>query len=120
MTVIMVSIGNPKSRECADTLKLLGTLLRMDLTGAERLSILTEFRDMQKAVVQEVPEMCNLGMGIYEDGMEKGAFNTTITNIKNLMESLPCPLDKAMALLRIPTDDQPSTLLPYRNNLLGV
>ena len=46
--------------------------------------------------------MCNLGEGIYEEAWKKSKAETTMANLKNLMDAMGIGIDKAMDLLKIP------------------
>ena len=63
--------------------------------------------------------MCNLSKGVREQGVAEGlakgrvegraegVAETTLTSIRNLMETLGLSLDAAMAALKIPEVDRP-------------
>jgi len=50
--------------------------------------------------------MCNLGMAVELKGEKRGAENTTLQNIKNLMDSMKWTAQQAMDALKIPKNDQ--------------
>ena len=64
----------PEAGEGNALFRFLGTLFSRSMKAAEKTRIMeTEFGiAMQKTVESEVLGMCNLGQGIYEEGMEKG------------------------------------------------
>ena len=68
----MVLLG--KSQSDNNLLKFLRILLRNDMLIEEKQRILKEDFDynISKNIEREVIDMCNLSMGIYEEGVEKG------------------------------------------------
>ena len=68
----MVLLG--KSQSDNNLLKFLRILLRNDMLIEEKQRILKEDFDynISKNIEKEVIDMCNLSMGIYEEGIEKG------------------------------------------------
>ena len=70
--VVMVLLG--KSQSDNNLLKFLRILLRNDMLIEEKQRILKEDFDynISKNIEREVIDMCNLSMGIYEEGIEKG------------------------------------------------
>ncbi len=49
--------------------------------------------------------MCDYSLGVYDRGVEKGAENKLLENIKSVMEGLSMPLEKALELLKVPKSD---------------
>ncbi|OUQ53360.1 hypothetical protein B5E58_13265, partial [Tyzzerella sp. An114] len=72
MKVVMVLLG--KSQSDNNLLKFLRILLRNDMLIEEKQRILKEdFNyNISKNIEREVIDMCNLSIGIYEEGIEKG------------------------------------------------
>ena len=72
---------------------------------------------MSEEMQTEVYEMCDYSLGVYDRGIEKGiekglvqgiaqgSENTLLENIKNIMEGLSMPLEKALELLKVPKSD---------------
>ena len=102
-------------------------LLSNETSEAEKRRILQDDYDIQmtQAMKREVSVMCNLSKGVMEKGLAKGlekgraegraegVAETTLTSIRNLMETLGLSLEAAMAALKIPEVDRPK----YANQL---
>ena len=85
----MVLLG--KSQSDNNLLKFLRILLRNDMLIEEKQRILKEDFDynISKNIEREVIDMCNLSMGIYEEGIEKGiAEGVEKTAINMLKENM--------------------------------
>lgn len=75
INLVMIGISNDLAvqDDSHDLLRFLGALFSKDLTTDERISIMEEEYDISSQDLgKDVDTMCNLGEGIWEDGMEKG------------------------------------------------
>ena len=81
-----------KSQSDNNLLKFLRILLRNDMLIEEKQRILKEDFDynISKNIEKEVIDMCNLSMGIYEEGVEKGIIvgveKTAVNMLKKSMD----------------------------------
>ena len=57
---------------------------------------------MTQNLEKEVSLMCNLSIGVEEQGMQTATFQA----LQNLMDSLKINAEQAMRLLKIPKDEQ--------------
>ncbi len=75
MTVILLCLGDPESKDHSGVLKLLGTLLSSGTEASEKKQILNdEFAiQMTETLEKEVYAMCNLSEGVEARGIAKGA-----------------------------------------------
>ena len=82
----MVLLG--KSQSDNNLLKFLRILLRNDMLIEEKQRILKEDFDynISKNIEREVIDMCNLSMGIYEEGIAEGVEKTAINMLKENMD----------------------------------
>jgi len=112
MKAIIISLNDGGIENRTDIIRLLSALLSVKQPVEKRKQILEkEFNiPMTREIEEEVVEMCNLGMAVetmgYESGMETGAENTKIDDIRSLMETLKLTAQQAMDALKIPKDDQ--------------
>ena len=74
LTAIMVNLGAEANQAAKNLLKLLTLLLRSNMTLSEKEAIIATEYDikMKNDIRNEVENMCNLSLGVYEEGMEKG------------------------------------------------
>ena len=67
----------------------------------------------------KVQIMCNVSQGVLEKGIKQGVDigeeKTTLKLIRNLMESMGQTVEQAMAVLRIPADEQEKYKALLRN-----
>lgn len=93
-------------------IRLLSTLLSTTESVARRKQILeTEFNiPMTKEIEEEVLEMCNLGMAVELNGVNRGIAQgkeqSLLDSIKKMMKNLKLTAQQAMDTLEIPKDDQ--------------
>ena len=108
MKIIIISLNDKGMEGDNSIIRLLSTLLSTTESVEKRKQILeTEFNiPMTKEIEEEVLEMCNLGMAVELKGVKRGAENTTLQNIKNLMDSMKWTAQQAMDALKIPKNDQ--------------
>ncbi len=72
MHIFYLRISN-KIAENHNILRLLGTLFSLSISKDERKNIIeNEYHIMNDHLKKEVDEMCNLGEGVYEQGIEQG------------------------------------------------
>ena len=104
LSAVMIRLGDESDANYSGLLKFLEVLLSVEKTAAEKKSILrTEFDlPMTQEIESEVQTMCNVSQGVLEKGEEKA----TLKLIRNLMESMGQTVEQAMAVLRIPADEQ--------------
>ena len=113
LSIIMVCLGGPIGENYDGILRMLDVLLSSETSEAEKRKILQDDYDIQmtQTMEREVSTMCNLSQGVMKKGMEKGraegVAETTLTSIKNLMETLGLSVDAAMAALKVPEVDRP-------------
>ena len=117
LSIIMLCLGGPDGENYDGVLRMLDVLLSSETSEAEKRKILQDDYDVQmtQTMEREVSVMCNLSKGVREkgiaEGLEKGraegVAETTLANIKNLMETLGLSLEAAMAALKIPEADRP-------------
>lgn len=75
LNIIMIGIGEevPRREEGYELHRLLGAVFSKKLTLEEKLNILQEYDvPVEEEFRKDVNEMCNLGEGILEDGIEIG------------------------------------------------
>ena len=114
--VIMVCLDDESPGSSAGTLGMLEVLLSRTLRPADKLKVL---RDGYGIMVSEdmgerMGDMCNLGEGIYlegiEVGREEGREEKLLENLRSLMEELGLTADAALKALRVPEADRPRIL----------
>ena len=129
LSIVMLCLGGPEGENYNGVLRMLDVLLSHETGEQEKRKILQDDYDiaMTRRIEKEVSVMCNLSRGVeqkgiekgiakgIEKGMEKGMANGILFSIKNIMESLNCSLDQAMAVLKIPEEEKPK----YRDLLKG-
>lgn len=112
MTVIMVCLGHPDEAEQDGILRLLSVLLSSDTTEPEKKRVLQEDYaiPMTETLERSLTEMCNLSRGVEERGIAKGRAEgraeTTLTLIRNLMDSTGFSLERAMSVLKISEEER--------------
>lgn len=137
LSIVMLCLGGPEGENYNGVLRMLDVLLSHETGEQEKRKILQDDYDiaMTRRIEKEVSVMCNLSRGVEQKGiakgiekgiakgmekgiakgMEKGMANGILFSIKNIMESLNCSLDQAMAVLKIPEEEKPK----YRDLLKG-
>lgn len=87
VNIVMIGIANeiPERDEIYELHRLLGTLLSMELSVAEKLEIMeTEYRiPIDDGIREDVRVMCNLSQGIFERGEAKGEARIILSLYKN-------------------------------------
>ena len=109
LSVVMLCLGGPDGENYDGVLRMLDVLLSNKTSETEKRKILQDDYDIQmtQTMDREVSVMCNLSKGVREMGRAEGVAETTLTSIRNLMETLGLSLDAAMAALKIPEVDRP-------------
>ena len=117
LSIIMLCLGGSDGENYDGVLRMLDVLLSNETSETEKREILQNDYDIQmtQTMDREVSVMCNLSKGVREkgiaEGLERGRAEgmaeSTLTSIKNLMETLGLSLDAAMAALKIPEVDRP-------------
>ena len=104
LSVIMLYLGGPEDRNYGGVLKLLDVLLSNETAAAQKRQILQEDFDipMTQTLESEVSVMCNLSKGVWE----KGATDSLLSSIRNLMETMKLTVEQAMDALKIPEADR--------------
>ena len=89
-TVIIIGLGDHTKTENR-LLKMLDILFAKDMSAPEKQKLLEQMGiAMTEETKEEVKEMCNLGEGIYEQGIEQGREDGIEAFIKdNLEEKIP-------------------------------
>jgi len=88
LTVVMIYLGQPVSETKSAVLKLLNTLLAIEVNSANKLEFLeNEFGIMRSQKLEsEVGLMCNLSIGVERRGIEKGELSKAIEIAKNFLQ----------------------------------
>ena len=71
----------------------------LDLLGKKNIIKEYGFEEIER----EVTKMCNLGEMIAKESMEKGQKKKNIEHVRNLMNELPCSMQRAMDILKLTT-----------------
>ena len=71
----------------------------LDLLGKKNIIKEYGFEEIER----EVTKMCNLGEMIAKENMKKGQKKKNIEHIRNLMNELPCSMQRAMDILKLTT-----------------
>ena len=71
----------------------------LDLLGKKNIIKEYGFEEIER----EVTKMCNLGEMIAKENMEKGQKKKNIEHVRNLMNELPCSMQRAMDILKLTT-----------------
>ena len=88
----------------------LNILFKANMKPNEIFDLLEKEYDIKlhRETKKEVDNMCNLGEGLYkegiEQGIEQGKLVTIIENLKNLMEALNLSFDEAALALKVPEE----------------
>jgi len=114
MTVIVLGLGDPEEAEGENTdiLRLLSVLLSSETEDAEKKRILRDDYaiPITETLERSLTEMCNLSKGVEEKGvakgLAKGRVETSLSLIRNLMDSTGLAVEKAMVMLKIPEEDR--------------
>ena len=110
INVITVCLGGHNKEHYEGLLKVLDVLLTRERTLDDKRHILQEEFGivMNENIESEVWDMCNLSIGVYEEGYNDAyndAYNESkIMDIRNLMDSTDWNIDKCMNILKIPHD----------------
>lgn len=74
LTLVMICLGDPRDLQAAGILRLLAVLLTNAYDLEDKQRILEEEFDiaLTESMRKGMKRVCNLGEGIYEDGIEKG------------------------------------------------
>ncbi len=117
--VVLLCLGREKDGNYSGLIKMLDVLFSEDVSLNTKKQVLESEYDikMSEEMQTEVYEMCDYSLGVYDRGVEKGiekglvqgiaqgSENTLLENIKNIMEGLSMPLEKALELLKVPKSD---------------
>ena len=119
MTVIVLGLSEPaeaEDEESAGILRLLSVLLSSEIAESEKKRILRDDYaiPITETMERSLTEMCNLSQGVEEKGIAKGLARgraegrteTSLSLIRNLMDSTGLAVEKAMAMLKIPEEDR--------------
>ena len=101
INLIMIGISNDLAEqgETTELLRFLGTLFSKGLTTDERISIMEEEYDIPSQVLgKDVVNMCNLGEGILEQGIEQGLIEG---EEKKLLDQIAKKLAKGKSIAQI-------------------
>lgn len=71
----------------------------LDLLGKKNIIKEYGFEEIER----EVTKMCNLGEMIAKENMEKRQKKKNIEHVRNLMNELPCSMQRAMDILKLTT-----------------
>jgi len=102
-TIVMVYLGNDESSD--GLLRLLEILLNSKKEPQEKLEIFkNEFNiKVTKDFEREVSQMCNISVGVREEGRQEGV----LTSIVKVMNNMSLTLEQAMDVLEISDDEKP-------------
>ena len=109
--VVLVCLGGEKDDNYSGLLKMLDVLFSESVSIDTKKQVLEIEYDikMNEELQTEVYEMCDYSLGVYDRGVEKGIKkgieNAKLADIKNVMEGLSMPLEKALELLKVPKSD---------------
>ena len=114
LNIVMIGIANdlPEHDKKYELHRLLSTLLSAELSADEKLGIIeTEYGiPIDDKLRKDVNTMCNLSQGVKEQGIEigraEGRAEGTLSAIKNLIAETGWPIERAMAILKIPESEQ--------------
>lgn len=99
-SAVMICLGKPDGKNYSGILKLLEVLLSSSQTPEEKARIL--YNDFEIAITASLKRkgalMCNLSKGSIDE--------TTLKNIRSLMETMKFTVWQAMDALKVPKDDQ--------------
>lgn len=107
-TVIMLCLGDPDETEQDGILRHLSVLLSNRTEEVEKKRILQEqfALPITETLERSLVDMCNLSEGVMARGRAEGRIETTLTHIRNLMDSMDFTVEKAMAALQIPDEER--------------
>ena len=123
MTVIVLGLSDSveaENKERTGILRLLSVLLSSETAESEKKRILRDDYaiPITETMERSLTEMCNLSQGVEEKGIAKGLARgraegrtegrteTSLSLIRNLMDSTGFAVEKAMAMLKIPEEDR--------------
>ena len=114
MNVVVNNLGKEINRE-NELLEILGIIYSMELSGDDKYEQLFKIDPMlvDEELKEGLDEMCNLGLLVFEDGIEKGRaearyeekIDTTFKNILSMMNKLHYSLVDAMRILDVDEND---------------
>lgn len=118
LNIKMIYLGNESEIKTKNSVKLLDTLIKSNKTYQEvQDSIQTDFKiPMTINFKQEVNDMCDLGHGIYEKGIDKGILKNLLENIRNLIKNTGWSLEQAFNVLSISQDDRQKIISMMNNS----
>ena len=110
--VIMVCLDDENPGSSAGVLGMLEVLLSRSLRPADKLATLQDSYGMMvtEDLGERMSDMCNLGEGIYLDGIEKGREEKLLENLRSVMAELGLTAEAALRALRVPEADRPRVL----------
>ena len=102
-TTVMIYLGNDENSD--GLLRLLEILLNSKKEPPEKLEIFKNEFDIvvTKEFERKVSQMCNISIGVREEGRQEGILNS----ITNLMENLDWSTEQAMKALGISDNEKP-------------
>lgn len=108
--IIIIKLGNVEDipdNDQNNILRFLDTLLSKEIDPINKIDILeNKFQiPMTTEFKEEVNDMCNLGEGIYEDGLKNGKIEGKIESIKQIIANMGFTAEQAMAALGIPKEE---------------
>ena len=107
MTAVMICLGPSGGERDAGVLRLLDTLLSLELAAEEKKHIPRDFAiPMTQTLETEVSLMCDLSKNVEAKGMKKGITEPLLASIRNLMDSMRWTAEQAMAALKVPEEER--------------
>lgn len=107
MTAIIINLGDRSIKSAGRITGLLEVLLSAKMKPDEKKKILNKEYDIAitENMEREVSDMCNISMGILEEGIEKGRSEGMLGAVRSLMDTMKLSARQAMAALKIPEDE---------------
>lgn len=108
LSVVMLCLGGADADNYGGILRMLDVLLSNENSEAEKRKILRDDYDikMTHEMERKVSAMCNLSEGLVAKGIEQGIVKTTLSSIRNLMDSVGWTAAQAMTALKIPESNR--------------
>lgn len=129
LSIVMIGLGHPDSPRYEGLLKMLEVLISERTIKEKKRILQEEFNfKMTENMIKEATEMCNLSQAIEDkgiakgidigikQGIEKGRFEATLSNIQTLITTLSLSAEQAMDALNIPQEER-SQYLPKLKHL---
>ena len=103
LSVVMIGLGDPYGERSEGLLRFLSTLLSAEMSVDEKKRILQdEFNCSMMDANEEVLAMGSLGQAL----VDKTRIESTLTSIRNLMETMSLTLTEAMNALKVPEEER--------------